>query len=72
MTDGTAREFLVDMSFLPEGEFETEIFKDGTNAQRYGSDYKKESIHTSNQDKLKIRLAPGGGWVARIYPTEKE
>ena len=72
MTDGTAREFSVDLSFLPEGEFEAAIFKDGINAQHYGSDYKKEVTPLSNQDKLKIKLAPGGGWVARIYPVEKE
>jgi len=72
MTDGTAREIQVDLSFLPEGEYEAEIFKDGTNAQRYGSDYKKEVLQVSNQDKIKIKLAPGGGWVARIYPRVKE
>jgi alpha-glucosidase len=69
MTDGTPRELDVDVHFLPEGEFEAEIFKDGMNASRYGSDYKKEAIPISKQDKLKINLAPGGGWVARIYPS---
>jgi alpha-glucosidase len=72
MTDGTAREFHVDMSFLPEGEFEAEIFKDGINAAQFGSDYKKVVTPISNQDKYEIELAPGGGWVARIYPIEKE
>jgi len=72
MTDGTAREFQVDMSFLPEGKFEAEIFKDGQNASRYGSDYKKELIPISKQDKLKIKLAPGGGWVARVFPMQKD
>jgi alpha-glucosidase len=72
MTDGTGRELLVDMSFLPEGEFEAEIYKDGMNALRYGSDYKKEIITISNQDKLKINLATGGGWVARIYPSPQQ
>jgi len=72
MTDWTARELSLDLSFLPDGEFEAEIFKDGLNATRYGSDYKKEVIKISNQDKPKINLAPGGGWVARIYRIEKE
>jgi len=72
MTDGSSRELTADFSFLPEGEFEAVIFKDGMNAHRYGSDYKKELIPISNQDKLKIELAPGGGWVARIYPIKKE
>jgi alpha-glucosidase len=72
MTDWTPRELDIEMNFLPEGEFEAEVFKDGLNAHRYGSDYKKESIPLTNQDKLKIKLAPGGGWVARIYVKEKE
>jgi len=72
MTDWTARELEVDMSFLPEGEFGAEILKDGINARRYSSDYKKEVISFSARDKLKIELAPGGGWVARIYPKKEE
>ncbi len=72
MTDGTARHFEVDLNFLPDGEFEAVIFKDGPNARRYGSDYKKETMPLSNQDKLAIKLAPGGGWAARIYPIVKE
>ena len=72
MTDWTPREFDVDLNFLPAGEFEAAIYKDGLNAHRYGNDYKKEVILISNQKRLKIKLAPGGGWVARIYLKEKE
>lgn len=72
MTDWTTRKLSVDLTFLPEGGFEAVIFKDGMNASQYGSDYKKEVTPISNQDKLEIKLAPGGGWVARIYPTEKK
>jgi alpha-glucosidase len=72
MTDGTPRELDANMSFLPDGKFVAVIYKDGPNAQRYSSDYQKEIISLSNQDKLKIHLAPGGGWVARIYPEMKE
>jgi alpha-glucosidase len=72
MTDGNSRELEVDLSFLPAGELESSIYKDGLNAHRYGNDYKKDVIPISNQDKLKIKLAPGGGWVARIYLKEKE
>ena len=72
MTDGSSRILTADLSILPEGEFEAVIFKDGMNAARYGSDYKKKVMPISNQDKLKIELAPGGGWVARIYPLNKE
>jgi len=72
MTDWTPREFDVDLNFLPAGEFEAAIYKDGLNAHRYGNDYKKDVISISNKERLKIKLAPGGGWVARIYLKEKE
>ena len=38
MTDWTARELEADLSFLSHGKFEVEIFEDGANASRYGSE----------------------------------
>jgi alpha-glucosidase len=72
MTDGSPRELNVDLSFLSDGEWEAVIYRDGINANRYGSDYKKEVISLSRQDELEIKLASGGGWVARIYPRENQ
>jgi alpha-glucosidase len=72
MTDWTPRELIVDMSFLPDGEFKAEIFQDGKNAVRFGNDYKRKVISISQTDKLKIKLVPGGGWVARVYPGTNE
>ncbi len=72
MTDGTARKLEVDLKFIPDGELEAVILRDGPNAHRYGSDYEKEVRSLSKQDKWTIELAPGGGWAARIYPIEKE
>jgi alpha-glucosidase len=69
MTDWTPRETTIDLSFLPEGPFEAEIFKDGVNAGRDATDYKKETIHVKRGDKLNIWLAPGGGWVAHLRPA---
>lgn len=66
MTDWTSRELTVDFSFLEPGEYTIEIYKDGINADRYGSDYKQETKKVSAGDKMKIKLAPGGGWAARI------
>jgi alpha-glucosidase len=66
MNNWTAREVTLDFSFLPSGNFHIEIFQDGINADRDGTDYKRtlKSIHSG--DKLTIHLAPGGGWAARI------
>lgn len=66
LTDWNARDVEVDLSFLGEGEFNAEIFKDGINADRVGKDYKREVIRVSTDKKLKLHMAPGGGFVVRI------
>jgi len=66
MTDWTARELEIDFSFLPEGKFQMDSYQDGANADRFGSDYKKLKSTIDRTAKLKIKLAPGGGWAARI------
>ncbi len=66
MTDWTPRELTVDFSFLGPGRHTIDIWKDGINADRYGNDYKKETTKVSASDTMKIKLAPGGGWVAII------
>jgi alpha-glucosidase len=66
MTNWTPRELTFDLSFLGTGNYEAVIFKDGINADRDATDYKKEVIKVSSAGKLKVSLAPGGGWAARI------
>ncbi|MDT0643737.1 glycoside hydrolase family 97 protein [Zunongwangia sp. F363] len=70
ITNWDSRKINLDLSFLPEGEFEAIIFKDGVNAAREGTDYKREVKHISADDQLEIRMAPGGGWAAKIYPVK--
>lgn len=67
LTNWDAREMELDLSFLGEGNFKAEIFKDGVNADRAGRDYKKEVITMPANKKLKIKMAPGGGFAAHIY-----
>ena len=68
MTNWSPRELELDFSFLPEGNFNMESFQDGANADRMGSDYKMVKTQVNRETKLKIALAPGGGWAARIVP----
>src|SRR5256886_2912179 len=68
MTNWTPRELELDLSFLPEGNFVMEAYQDGMNAERYASDYKKTKQQVNRESKLKISLAAGGGWAARIHP----
>jgi alpha-glucosidase len=67
MTDENPREFTLDFSFLDSGEYMIDIYQDGINAHRYASDYKKITSRITQNQKIIIKLAPGGGWVARIY-----
>jgi alpha-glucosidase len=66
MTDWTARELTLDLSFLGEGEHTAEIFEDGINAHRNARDYRRIQRKLSRATQLTIHLAPGGGWAARI------
>jgi alpha-glucosidase len=45
-----------------------EAYQDGVNADRLASDYAKTKTQVTSSKKLKITLAPGGGWAARIHP----
>jgi alpha-glucosidase len=66
MTDWEAREFDVDLSFLGSGNYHMLSFEDGPNAARWASDYKKNNTRVSAGSKVKIKMAPGGGFAARI------
>ncbi len=66
MTNWDARNLELDLSFLGEGSFKGEVFKDGVNADRAARDYKKEIIDIPANKKLPISMAPGGGYVIKI------
>jgi alpha-glucosidase len=66
MNNWDPREITIDLSFLGEGNYEAEIFKDGINAGRDARDYKKEVIKVTSKDKLTIPFQSGGGWAAII------
>jgi alpha-glucosidase len=68
MTNWSPRELEIDFSFLPEGNFTLQAYEDGVNADRMGSDYKMMKSQVKRGTKLKIKLAPGGGWAGRITP----
>ncbi|MCK5840067.1 MAG: glycoside hydrolase family 97 protein [Bacteroidales bacterium] len=70
MTDWSPRDFKIDLSFLPEGDYSIEIWQDGVNADRFAEDLKKTVKKVTNTDHLKIKMAQGGGYAARIYPAE--
>lgn len=66
MTDWTARDLNIDFSFLPPGEYRMRVWKDGINADRNAKDFKMEDIKVNSSVQMSVKLASGGGWVARI------
>jgi alpha-glucosidase len=68
ITNWTPRDLELDLSFLPAGNYTIDIFQDGINADRYAEDYKHLKHKIISGDKIKIHMAPGGGWAAKISP----
>ena len=67
MTNWTARTLEVDLSqILGEGNYNVDLFRDGANAHRIASDYKREKISLPASRKLTIHLAPGGGFMMQV------
>jgi alpha-glucosidase len=70
MTDWTPRELDVDLSFLSGGPshraWEMVAFADGPDADRVASRYVRSSQRVGKTARLKIKLAPGGGWAAKV------
>ena len=66
LTNWAARELELDLSFLGEGAFKAEIFRDGINAGKAARDYKKETIPIPAHRKWIVTMAGGGGCVMKI------
>ena len=66
MTDWTPRELELNLSFLKEGTFRMEVFKDGINADRFAEDYKLQTLEVNKNSKISVQMAAGGGWTAII------
>ena len=67
MNDWTPRSLDIDLSFLPDGNFTMDAYQDGVNADRNAGDYRKTKTSVNRTTKLKLQLASGGGWAARIH-----
>ena len=67
MTGSLAQTIGIDFSFLQEGEYEMEVWRDGENTRTDGTDYEyfSESSVTARM-KYVVSMAEGGGWVAII------
>ncbi|QEC66589.1 glycoside hydrolase family 97 protein [Panacibacter ginsenosidivorans] len=66
ITDTTARDLTVPLSFLSAGNYTATICKDGINANRNAMDYAIEEKTLTANDALQIHLAPGGGFLVGL------
>ncbi|MCP3933301.1 MAG: glycoside hydrolase family 97 protein [Bacteroidetes bacterium] len=66
ITDWNSKEFEISFNFLDEGDYKLEFIEDGINADTRAIDYKRRIMTVTNKDNHKIKLAPGGGWIARL------
>ncbi len=72
MTDWSERDIEIDFKFLQENaNYKATICRDGTNADRFASDYKIEKRFFKKGDLQKIHLAPGGGFLMKLEMIEK-
>lgn len=60
----------IPLTFLPQGDYVIEEMKDSPESPDSPSSYFHNSLNASAEDILKINIAPGGGYVARISPVE--
>ena len=63
ITNWDERDVTIDLSFLGSGSWKAEIYRDGANANRFGTDYKREFKDVKAGDKLDIHMAAGGGFA---------
>ena len=56
----------IGLDFLGEGEWCAEVFRDGVNASRNGTDYIREDIEVKKGESIVAEMAPGGGIAMKI------
>lgn len=66
LTNWDERDITLDLSFLGEGDWTLDIFQDGPNAEKAARDYVHTTANVPAGRKITARLAPGGGWAAKI------
>jgi alpha-glucosidase len=72
LTDWTERTVTLDLSFLDDGLYEAELFRDGVNADRSARDYKRETFDLPASKKLTVTMKPGGGFACKLTKKDGE
>lgn len=67
MTNWTQRTLTLDLSFLGDGNYEAEVFADAADAATNAEHFTQTTIEIPASREIQAKLAPGGGYVMRIY-----
>lgn len=70
ITNWDQRVIELETGFLKPGKYKLEAIQDGINANSRAEDYKKIEMEFVAGEILKLSMASGGGWVARVVPME--
>uniref|UniRef100_UPI0032169DBF glycoside hydrolase family 97 protein n=1 Tax=uncultured Draconibacterium sp. TaxID=1573823 RepID=UPI0032169DBF len=66
ITNWNAKELEIAFDFLDEGEYQLEFIEDGANADTRAMDYKRKTKIVTKKDSHILKMAPGGGWIAKL------
>ena len=66
ITNWQARELEIATDFLGAGEWKVEAFEDAPDADVNAENYVRREFTVKAGDKIKVRLAPGGGYAAKF------
>lgn len=69
MTNWDARDLSYPLSFLGSGAYDVEVFADGPNADKEGTDLRIAKQRLTSRDTLSLHLAPGGGAAVVLTPV---
>jgi alpha-glucosidase len=66
MTGSAPRDLTINLNFMEEGNYTITEYADGINADKFAADYVVSERRVSIPLEMKIKLAPGGGYTAKI------
>jgi alpha-glucosidase len=69
MTNWTARELDLPLTFLGNGKYTAEIYADAPDADRYPKGVSIQKKTVDRQMHLHVKMAPGGGYAVRFIPV---
>lgn len=66
LTDWNSRCFEAPLDFLGDDNYTLESWQDGINVDRHAGDFTFKTQSVSDQSRIKLQMAKGGGWVGII------